>query len=96
MKGGAGFRTNVETAMQFVSSKCKDGRFGSTQSTILSLKAIIEYDMMKAHESDPGELGMVVNGDVAAKIRTDDTAGQSTLTMPPPQPCVSLTSPLLR
>lgn len=71
IKGDAKFRPNVEQSMQWVASKCKDGRFGSTQSTILALKAIIEYDLLKA-SPEAGELGMVVNGEVAAKVRTDD------------------------
>jgi hypothetical protein len=41
IKGDAKFRPNVEQSMQWVASKCKDGRFGSTQSTILALKVRI-------------------------------------------------------
>ena len=42
IKGDTKFRPNVEQSMQWVASKCKDGRFGSTQSTILALKVRTE------------------------------------------------------
>jgi hypothetical protein len=107
IKGDTKFRPNMEQAMQWVASKCQDGRFGSTQSTILALKvryaralrlcaasagadnqhwreqAIIEYDLLKS-KPEAGELGMVVNGEVAAKINTTEAESGT-------QPCVPAT-----
>ncbi len=40
----AAFATNIELAIGYLLTKIKDGgRFGSTQSTVLSLKALIAY-----------------------------------------------------
>ena len=35
------FAYNISQALQFLYSKCQGGRFGSTQSTLLALKAIV-------------------------------------------------------
>ncbi len=40
------FTANVEKAIRYLAEQCKAGRFGSTQSTILALKAIIAYDQV--------------------------------------------------
>ena len=38
-----GLYENAEKGINFIISKSKDGSFGSTQSTILALKAILKY-----------------------------------------------------
>ncbi len=52
----------VEKAMQWIASRCQRGRFGSTQSTILALKAINAYDAMRAKVSKAGSVTLVLNG----------------------------------
>lgn len=56
------FTANVEKAIRYLAEQCKAGRFGSTQSTILALKAIIAYDQSRAFPKSPGQLDLVVDG----------------------------------
>jgi len=56
------FLGNVEKSMKWVCSACKAGRFGSTQSTILALKAIIEYDRARSGSARPGSVTLMVDG----------------------------------
>ena len=53
---------SVEKAMQFVAESCKAGRFGSTQSTVLALRAIVTYDKLRARPKNPGTVRVVVDG----------------------------------
>jgi len=53
---------NVEKAMHYLAEVCKGGRYGSTQSTVLALKAIVEYDKSRAKPKAPGSLQLVVDG----------------------------------
>jgi hypothetical protein len=55
------FAGNVQNSLKFLADSCKDGRFGSTQSTILALKAIVAYDQMNAHPKAPGQLSLYVD-----------------------------------
>lgn len=56
------FAPNVESAMKWLFERCKSGRFGSTQSTILALKAINAYDKARAVPKNPGSVRLVVDG----------------------------------
>ena len=56
------FAPNVESAMKWLFERCKSGRFGSTQSTILALKAINAYDKARAVPKNPGRVRLVVDG----------------------------------
>jgi len=60
--GHTGFTHNVEAGIRFLAEQCQGGRFGSTQSTILALKAIVAYDQSRAHPKAPGELQLIVDG----------------------------------
>ena len=44
----------TESAMQWLLKRCKGGRFGATQSTILALKAIVTYDVAHASPKKAG------------------------------------------
>jgi alpha-2-macroglobulin-like protein len=52
----------VERAMQWLSTRCQDGRFGSTQATILALRAIIAYDASRARPKEGGKVRLLVDG----------------------------------
>lgn len=52
----------VEKAIQFLAESCKAGRFGSTQSTILALRAIVAYDKSRARPKAPGKVQVFVDG----------------------------------
>lgn len=67
---------HVEQAMQWLTTRCKDGRFGSTQSTVLALKAIVAYDAARAVPKADGTLLLIVDGSEWAKVPfTKETTG---------------------
>jgi hypothetical protein len=61
------YAEQVERGMKFLAEACKAGRFGSTQSTVLALRAITEYDRAHAKPLAPGELQLVVDGEVVGE-----------------------------
>lgn len=56
------YAPNVDNAINYLSGVCKGGRFGSTQSTILALQAIVAYDLAHAKPKAAGTLQLVVDG----------------------------------
>ncbi|HYE17135.1 MAG TPA: MG2 domain-containing protein [Tepidisphaeraceae bacterium] len=56
------FAANVEHSMKWLAEACKAGRFGSTQSTILALRAIVTYDKARARPKVPGSVTVTVDG----------------------------------
>ena len=52
----------VELAMSWLFENCKAGRFGSTQSTILALKAINAYDAARSKPKAPGKAQLKIDG----------------------------------
>src|ERR1044071_9872488 len=58
----ANYAGNVEKSMKWLCEACKAGRFGSTQSTILSLRAIVTYDKLRARPKAPGTIQVIVDG----------------------------------
>lgn len=56
------YAQNVESSIKYLAESCKAGRFGSTQSTILALRAIVAYDKSRAQPTAPGSLQLVVDG----------------------------------
>ncbi|HEY4330621.1 MAG TPA: alpha-2-macroglobulin family protein, partial [Phycisphaerae bacterium] len=57
----AKYAANAQSAIQFLADSCKTGRFGSTQSTIMALKAITAYDAANAKPKAPGEVALYVD-----------------------------------
>jgi hypothetical protein len=55
------YAANVERSIKYLAESCKAGRFGSTQSTVLALRAIVAYDKSRAKPKAPGSLQLVVN-----------------------------------
>jgi hypothetical protein len=62
LKDDAKWAAAVEKSMQWLFEQCKAGRFGSTQSTILVLKAINAYDKLRAKPKAPGTVQLVIDG----------------------------------
>jgi hypothetical protein len=58
---------NTEKAMRWLTERCKSGRFGATQSTILALKAIIAYDAAHARPKKAGKVTLKVDGQAASE-----------------------------
>lgn len=57
-----GYAGNVERAMKWLCEACEGGRFGSTQSTVLALKAIVEYDKTRSKNKADGAVILSVDG----------------------------------
>src|SRR5439155_12941005 len=83
------FAGNVENAIRYLADSCKAGRFGSTQSTVLALRAIVSCDKAQAHPTAAGKIQLFVDdqpvGDAMAfdaqthgAIKLPDIAGQLT------------------
>lgn len=52
----------VEKSIKFLADSCKAGRYGSTQATVLALRAIVTYDKQRAHPKAPGKVRIFVDG----------------------------------
>lgn len=61
------YAANVEKSIQYLAENCKAGRFGSTQSTVLALRAIVAYDQSRAKPKAPGSLQLLVDGRAVGK-----------------------------
>ncbi|HVT82069.1 MAG TPA: alpha-2-macroglobulin family protein, partial [Phycisphaerae bacterium] len=74
------FAGNVQNSLKFLADSCKGGRFGSTQSTILALKAIVAFDQMNAHPKAPGQVTLYVDDKAVGEALafTADTKGAMT------------------
>jgi len=72
----------VERGMKWLSEICKGGRYGSTQSTVLALRAILAYDEARAKPKAPGAIQLTVDGRKAGSVvKFDDkTKGAIKLT----------------
>ncbi len=53
---------SVESGIRWISESCKAGRYGSTQSTVLALRAIMAYDKARAGARKPGVVSLYVDG----------------------------------
>ncbi len=53
---------SVEKSIKFLADSCKAGRYGSTQATVLALRAIVTYDKMRARPKAPGKVRVYVDG----------------------------------
>lgn len=73
------FAVNVEKSMKALADSCKDGRYGATQSTVLALRAIVEFDKRKAGERKPGAVKLFVDGKPVGSPQKYDGASQGAL-----------------
>ena len=63
------FSENIERGIQFLMRSIKDGgRFGSTQATILSLKALVCYSKISGGVSGQGKFTLVVDDEEVSTI----------------------------
>lgn len=76
------YASNVEQGIKFLAESCKAGRFGSTQSTILALKAIVEYDASRAQPKAPGSLQLVIDGKPIGEPVAFDKETQGAIELP--------------
>ena len=67
------YAANVEQAIHFLADSCKNGRYGSTQSTVLALRAIVTYDKLRAHPTKAGQAQLFIDGQpIGGPISFDD------------------------
>ncbi len=67
LKDDVSWAAQVETSMRWLFERSKAGRFGSTQSTILALKAINAYDAARAKPREAGSVQLWVDGEPFGK-----------------------------
>jgi uncharacterized protein YfaS (alpha-2-macroglobulin family) len=76
------FAGSVERSMKFLAESCQDGRYGSTQSTVLALRAIVAYDQARARPKAPGSVRLYVDGKPVGAAVAFDRHTQGALTLP--------------
>ncbi|GAQ87713.1 alpha-2-macroglobulin [Klebsormidium nitens] len=70
------FGGRIRRAVDWIASRCNGGKFGSSQGTVLALKAIVAYDVMMASERAPGTVHLLVDGErVESKAFDGKTEG---------------------
>lgn len=52
----------VEKSIKYLADSCKSGRYGSTQATVLALRAIVNYDKQRARPKVAGKVRVYVDG----------------------------------
>ncbi|MBT3375401.1 MAG: A-macroglobulin complement component [Lentisphaerae bacterium] len=82
LKDDARWAAQVEGSMKWLFERCKAGRFGSTQSTILALKAINAYDAARATPKQPGTVQLIVNGTPFGKPVAFDKDSKGAIELP--------------
>jgi uncharacterized protein YfaS (alpha-2-macroglobulin family) len=73
---------NVERSMKFLAASCEGGRYGSTQSTVLALRAIVAYDKVRAAKRAPGTVRLYVDGRPVGDAVKFDAKSQEALKLP--------------
>jgi hypothetical protein len=61
----------THAAARYLAECCQGGRYGSTQSTVLALRAIVAYDQANAHPQAPGSLQLLQDGVVVQAVPFD-------------------------
>lgn len=73
---------NVEKSIKFLADSCKAGRYGSTQSTVLALRAIVTYDKLRAHPKAPGKVRVFVDGQPVGDWKAFDASTEGAIKLP--------------
>ena len=76
------FAAQVEHSIKWLFERSKAGRFGSTQSTVLALKAINTYDAARAVPKQPGTVQLYVNGSAVGQPVSFDTQSKGAIALP--------------
>jgi hypothetical protein len=76
------FAPQVEKGLRWIVESNKSGRFGSTQSTILALRAIVAYDAAHARPKAPGRIVLSVDGKTAGEPLAFNANTQGALVLP--------------
>lgn len=73
---------SVESAIRYLADACKAGRYGSTQSTVLALRAIVQYDKSRAKPKAAGSLRVLVDGKPAGDYVEFSTTTEGAIKLP--------------
>jgi hypothetical protein len=76
------YADNVERGIRWIVSTNKNGRFGSTQSTILALRAVVLYDAAHARPKAPGRLVLQLDGKAIGEPVGFSVDTQGSITLP--------------
>jgi uncharacterized protein YfaS (alpha-2-macroglobulin family) len=76
------FAGNVERSVRYLAESCKGGRYGSTQSTVLALRAIVAYDRARARPKAPGSVRVYVDGQPVGSAVAFDAQTQGAIKLP--------------
>ncbi|MCY1077472.1 MG2 domain-containing protein [Archangium lansingense] len=74
--------SNVERSMRFLADSCEGGRYGSTQSTVLALRAIVAYDQARSAKRAAGSVRVYVDGKPVGNAVKFDGKTQEALKLP--------------
>jgi hypothetical protein len=80
------FSGNVERSIKYLAEVCQGGRYGSTQSTVLALRAIVAYDQARAHPKKSGTLRLLVDGKVVGTPARFDADTKGAIALPDAAP----------
>ncbi|MBI3893024.1 MAG: A-macroglobulin complement component, partial [Candidatus Wallbacteria bacterium] len=58
----------VEKAMEWLLERCKGGRFGATQATVLALKAVLAYDVARSRPKRAGTAVVSLDGKIVDEV----------------------------
>ena len=79
MKDSSGeFSSSVQLGINYIVASIKDGKYGSTQGTILSLKVLVEY-LKNSKLDGKGTFDLLIDGYSIKSYKFDNTTNTSTL-----------------
>lgn len=73
---------NVERSIKYLADSCKGGRYGSTQATVLALRAIVTYDKQRARPKAPGKVRISVDGQPIGDWATFNQSTEGAIKLP--------------
>jgi hypothetical protein len=76
------FAGRVEKSVKFLADSCQGGRYGSTQSTVLALRAIVAYDKARARPKRAGVVRLIADGKPIGGPVTFDPSTKGTILLP--------------
>lgn len=72
----------AQKAVRFLAESCQGGRYGSTQSTVLALRAIVAHDAKQSAPRAPGRIVVSVDGAQVGEAVTFDETTDGALVLP--------------
>lgn len=76
------FTSNVQKSIKFLADSCQGGRYGSTQSTVLALRAIVNYDKLHGKPKAPGKVQVFADGKPIGSAIAFDKSSQAQIKLP--------------